>query len=500
MSMKTGCSIERCNQFILGPDFVSFPNWQHITAGGPWRITAHPSLNVCQENGDGKSITLLGFILDPDSPRESDAKILAGLLAKFITFSSLVDESRRFGGRWVIVAHDERSTNLIHDACGLRQVFYARNAPAWCASQPELIAEALGFEVDREADEFFRLQMACIDQQCWWPGDSSPYTEIAHLLPNHYLDLDQATAYRYWPNRQRDSISVDDGIRAVSSALCGTVFAAANRFNLCLSLTAGYDSRTILAACKGIAHHLSYSTVQTLGGAAEPDVKVARALVERLGFQHNEIKSATCIDKEFFEAYIKSVKYPHLYWYPMAQAFFEFYKKERVEITGSVSEIGRNFYGVREIDLTKAGETLASLAAMAWHPFAVRHFQKWFNGLGDTRGYSLLDIFYWENRVGNWLAMCQAENDVTTKDILSPFNCRNLIVSMLGVHEDERSYPNYSFHRKLMSNLWPAVLDEPINPHMPTPSRLRQRLSQGKRMVKSGVAKLHKKLSGRGLT
>jgi len=190
-SVATDYNIRRCKQFILGPSFVNkYCGWKQITAGGSWRVTAHPSLNVLQETLNGKVLTLIGFILDPQYPEATDASILRDLLAEVDTFSNFLDEINRFAGRWLIIVYDGKSTKVIHDACGLRQVFYTRACPSpWCASQPELIGEALGFKVDREADGFFRLQLACVDRETWWPGNSSAYREIRHLLPNHYLDL-----------------------------------------------------------------------------------------------------------------------------------------------------------------------------------------------------------------------------------------------------------------------------------------------------------------------
>lgn len=448
---------------------------------------------MLQESLNGKFLTLIGFILDPQYPEATDASILHDLLAAFDASSNFLEEVNRFGGRWIIILYDGKHTKVIHDACGLRQIFYTRgDMGPWCASQPELIGELLGFKVDREADEFFRLQLACVDHEAWWPGNSSAYREIHYLLPNHYLDLDSVSSHRYWPKRDCPSTPFDEGVEQVGQILRGTIKAATHRFDLCLSLTAGYDSRCVLAACREFADQIPCSTVRLVGASADNlvDVEVARSLAERLGFKHDIIQPPLQIDDKFFDTYVSSVRYPHLIWYPNGQAWFHLYQRKIVELTGSASEIGRCYYGIGQLDMTNAGKALASMTNMDWHPFAIRHFQSWFNDLGDTKGYSLLDLFYWENRVGNWLAMCQAEGDVSAKDILSPFNCRNLLMQMLEVSHDKRAYPKYLFHRELISTLWKAALAEPINPHKPVPSRLRSWFSFGKRLVKSGISKI----------
>jgi hypothetical protein len=117
--------LSRWNQFILGPSFVdSLRGWQKVVLGRSWHLTVHPNLNVCQQVRCEKSITLLGFILDPESPEATNEQILSDLLARVEVFPSLLEATYRFGGRWILILWDGKSTKLIHDACGLRQVFY----------------------------------------------------------------------------------------------------------------------------------------------------------------------------------------------------------------------------------------------------------------------------------------------------------------------------------------------------------------------------------------
>jgi hypothetical protein len=74
-------------------------------------------------------------------------------------------------------------------------------------------------------------------------------------------------------------------------------------------------------------------------------------------------------------------------------------------------------------------------------------------------------IFFWEQRVGNWLAGNQTEFDTAWQEIIIPYNCRNLLIDMLSVRERDRRHPRNLLFQKLIMNLWPDVLQEPINPH-----------------------------------
>ena len=119
------------------------------------------------------------------------------------------------------------------------------------------------------------------------------------------------------------------------------------------------------------------------------------------------------------------------------------------------------------------------LTRMGNHPFAVNHFNKWLGGIGDIYNVDILDLFYWEQRAGNWLAMCQLEFDIAWKDIFTPYNCRLLLIDMLSVDDIYRRPPQHELYKKMILTLWPEVLAEPINPH-----KVQTRVQRLKRQIK----------------
>ena len=65
------------NQFVLGPHYVeALADWQRVDVPPSICLMAHPDLNVYQVRYAGKSLTLVGFILDPDKPQSGDAEII----------------------------------------------------------------------------------------------------------------------------------------------------------------------------------------------------------------------------------------------------------------------------------------------------------------------------------------------------------------------------------------------------------------------------------------
>ena len=145
-------------QFILGTEFLSAPaSWNRISVRERIRVTAHPDLPLSQERSDSRSVTLLGFALDPFEPASTDADIVKELLARLAPgagFGHALERLHDLGGRWVVILDDGREVRLFHDAMGLRQVFYttaAADSGFWVASQPSLLAEHLALIPDPDA-------------------------------------------------------------------------------------------------------------------------------------------------------------------------------------------------------------------------------------------------------------------------------------------------------------------------------------------------------------
>lgn len=147
------------SQFILGPYFIEkFISWKRIKIGNAIHLTVHPELNTCQINNNGKSITLLGYILDPNNPGDSDSDIVNKLSHKiFNNGANCFEQTYDFGGRWILIVDDGKETRLFTDPAGARQVMYTDKnytKDLWCASQSGTIAEILNLGMDNEAVNF----------------------------------------------------------------------------------------------------------------------------------------------------------------------------------------------------------------------------------------------------------------------------------------------------------------------------------------------------------
>jgi len=319
--------------------------------------------------------------------------------------------------------------------------------------------EALGFIDSREYDDY---------EVYWLPGDASLYEEIKLLLPNHYLNLRTGQPRRYWPSTDLRSMSRRDAHMESSRLLRGLMKSAQQRYDLALSLTAGWDSRVMLALSRDIVRDLYCFTLAYPHTENTRDVVIPAVLLKKLGLSHSIIKYPEHVNDEFKKIYKRNNAAANNAYCADAQAMYDHYPRDRVCITGDVAEIVKCFYRLPKPKRRGvSARDLADLCGIGSHPFLLRAFDKWLSG-SDSHNVHLLDLFCWEQMAGRWQALIRAQYDIV-QESFAPFNCRSLLVTMLSVDEACRRPPQHEFLKELIENFWKDVLSIPINP----PERMR---------------------------
>ncbi len=300
------------------------------------------------------------------------------------------------------------------------------------------------------------------------PGSASTYVGLKHLLPNHWLDLKTGRSERYWPRSALETLTPEAAVDRLDVLLSGQIRAAAGRFDLALALTAGADSRAVLAAARGIADQIQMMTVrQGRQPDGHPDVEVPARLLKRLGLPHAVVRAASTMTPEFGLRFKRNVHLAHDHYGHDAEAILDRFGRRLAALTGSGAEVGRCPFRSKlpHADyVTFTPRTFAWLEYGSTHPFLVRHFEEWLESAGPQSHVKLLDLFEWEQDYGNWLAMVQQEFDTAWRDIFTPFNCREVLTTLLGVPERYRRPRDFILWRMYIEKAWPELLAEPINP------------------------------------
>lgn len=458
-------------QFVLGPRFAGyFEGWKKHEITRSLRITAHPDLKIHDYSHGSRSLTLLGNILDPNNPDRENHEIIKELLVLHQDVRELIRATFDFCGNWILIYQQNEDIYIFHDCIGARALFYTdmnKVSELWFGSQPRLLGYLLDLKEDETAREFILAQQQkTVDY--WWPGNSTPYAEIKALIPNWYFDVRRKRICRYWPERNLTKLESKEAIEKVSSRLGRIMTAAAQRFDLALALSAGWDSRLMLAASKPIKEKICvYNGKRPNLPFNHPDVVIPRSLTKQLRMEYHFIPQSEVIDEDFIKVYEANAPYPVMELAPGIQAELQYFQRQKVGMTGNVLETARFFYrGSSFVQCKPTGESLASLTKMQASPFAVKAFEEWINNARELYNINIYDLFYWEQRCGRWLANNCLVFHMAWKEVFFPFNCRNLLSDLLAVSEKDRTPPKYLFFQGLISTMWPDVLSEPINPHL----------------------------------
>lgn len=455
-------------QFVLGPAFVQQQGWNQIDLGSRGCLTAHPDLEVTSVQSGDTELTLLGFILDWRNPDHSNGQILDGLLASASDASSCIRLTDELCGRWLLIVRCGDEHVLFHDPGGLRQVCFTKPAAGtipWCASQPDLLAEVADLERDIPAGDFIDA-MAAINPEYWWPGDRTAYCGGRVLLPNHLLDLARGEMRRFFPDGPRQNPDYGDVVSRGCGRLRGTLAAAARRFDLVLGLSAGLDSRLLLAASREIPASIEAYNVQPEGVPdSQPDVSVPRKLCEMLSVPLVPLKQAATASTEFLTCYCAHSWRPRKRFAAGVEAQLDAFRGAKVAIIGNFAEVAKLPYRKSRSDDGEASvDGLAAAVKMNGQPFAEQAIAEWKAGIADNCDYRLADLFYWEQRVGRWLATNQVEFDFGWQDILVPLNNRAFIRDLLAVDEIHRDPEDHKLFLAMIKTMWPETMTLPINP------------------------------------
>jgi hypothetical protein len=194
-----------------------------------------------------------------------------------------------------------------------------------------------------------------------------------------------------------------------------------------------------------------------------PDIVVPATLLSRLGLRHDVIRVTPFVDPEFASAFRANTPLAHRHYEVDAAAIFKKYRGSKVTVTGSVSEAVRHpLMGRQSIVGPIAHREMARQWFATTSPCAVRAIEQWRAELGHVHNVSPDALFYLEQRAANWGAMTQLEFDTAWRDILTPYNCRALLATMLSVDEPLR---HEALYLRVIERLWPELLSAPINPH-----------------------------------
>ena len=458
----------RRRQFVLGSEYVDYEGWKRLKVENNYLLTVHPDLLTTIVEHQNNKAVLLGYAIDPYQPELTDEGILHHFVRSTRSVVDVISGLEKLSGRFVLIMKCSEGLWLFHDALALRQVHYCRDKQGaiWCASQAETLAERLKFDCDEKVLNYRNMPAyRAIKDEFWLVNDQTPYWEIRNLLPNHYLNLHQAKAFRYWPVAGCiPSLSVDESIQLCAPILKNSIKAAAMRFDLRMGISAGGDSRKTLAASRDITNRIYFFTLAPPQASMfVNDTKIPARLLPQLGLEHHKIAWQP-MSHEFRKYYECSVTWAREKKGHIAYSLLNHFGPEVTVLNSNISEFSQCIYWLPKSKIN--GENLALISNHLNHPLSIKEFQKWLDGAKhtcQTAEMNILDLFFLEQRMGRWVTTAFSEYDIA-HETFNPYNNRYLHCLMLAVNERHRRDHRWDVPIRHMKYMWPEVLLEPINP------------------------------------
>lgn len=366
------------------------------------------------------------------------------------------EEIFRLGGLFLFVLDCCAQRRIYLDACGSLPLVYD---PAG-----EVAASSAGALLDRESYAS-RFDYALFDRlgiagSGWAPSGLTAHRGVRRLLVNHYLDLNCWSQVRHWPVAPVvESSDPGEAIRAVTHAARAGIDALRATGPIALALTAGSETRLLLAACRDIAADLEFVTID----AADIKLDVTRAadLAARFGLRHTRLPAIEATDAQLREWVAQTGHCASGAASRLFPSLTPLVGRVSCLVGGLGGEIGRGFFW-RRTDRADTSITTATLIArmgLAPDEALERATEAWLRALLPCDAFLTLDLAYIELRMGPW-AYASA---YTSPDLIHvhPLVSRRSFAAMLALPPDFRS------SNRLITDgiylLWPDLLSVPIN-------------------------------------
>jgi hypothetical protein len=360
-------------------------------------------------------------------------------------------------GCFVLEACPPLSRRLYVDAGGTLPMLWCEESGR-AGSTPAII---LDVEEERQRFDHERWQRLVVREGSGWiSGTLTAHRKLRRLLPGHWLDRDTLQTGRFWPRpgTLTTPLGLEEGALQFAAVMRGAVEATVRERRSAISLTAGFDSRLLLAASRAVLHDACYYTVPV----DAIDTWQATRMARELGFSHRLLPPAPSTPEE-------AQWWDHAVGYCVREGNRNNFRTLAgldcdVAINGAFGEPGRSHLykhdgaGIdqRRID---AASLLARLTIPA-SPELVEEIERWLEPLGWLRPAQILDLGYIELRGASW-AMAQAPAQKAVKWTLAPFAQRAVFDVFLRVPPAAKG--TRALFERTGELLWPEAMRFPIN-------------------------------------
>lgn len=359
----------------------------------------------------------------------------------------------RLAGSFLFVLSALGSRRVYLDADGTLSLVYDGLAKVAGATAAVLL-DAAGYQERFRAKLYKTLD---VDNAGWFTAGLTAHEGISRLLCNHYLDLDSWTPKRHWPLAP---IAISEDPMSSCARICEritqTTAILAGAGKTSVALTAGNDSRLLLACSRHLLANLTFVTVAA--PTADVDVACATRLARQFGLRHELLRyrEATPEEADLWRSRAghcvggNNVKM-HPSVRPLDGQYF---------IGGLGGEVGRGFLWLNaEHDTAIDAKGLVTRLKLPQNAEVIQAVDAWLAPISHLDTLAILDLAYLELRMSAW-GFCDSYVKPKQHEI-HPMISRANYVDMLSLPPETRRKGEIYF--KAIETLWKEISEIPIN-------------------------------------
>lgn len=446
-------------QFVIGSSpFLPNDNWLCRQLNSSRWLSYCPDLRInWARDTNGIEWSLLGLAVQTESNLEPIAQIAR------LSTAEVIKNYSSWAGRWLLIGNEE-----IHlDANGLLGCLYGRDSQGniWVSSSPALLSQIVETSIrDSRTLEYAK-------RICWYTPPYSGFKGIKRLLASQILNFTSGEIIPrpLMPDIERDS-NYEQTMTSVKDALVTALQNLGKQQQpLWLGLTAGYDSRLMLAIAKEAQINFT-SFTRVAGRMSIADRILPPKLAQECGIPHIFLRHKPPQE----QAARKRLVQQHTAGNVSDGDAEPYIMGVRDSLTGISFgghgwAVASGFYTLRQLPPTfdsprKGAEQIASLFNEPTNSSAVEGMTEWLTWVQQhpQKNLDWRDRFFLEQRQAGWLSSKEQVYDLTDLMRFPILNAARTYSLLLSIPEAKRL--GSLVQVALIEQLVPELLQYPFNP------------------------------------
>ena len=445
-------------QFVIGPEAVRVTAHWCCRQLAPDTWLSHcPHLRAgWTEDADGAVWGLLGLAVETLEERASPLAEIArtpGAQVPALTPS--------WAGRWVLVGRGQ-----VHmDASGLLGCFYSRaNQQMWVSSSPVLAQRGVPDGQPEIDPRPLRYEVGI----SWYTPPRSRFAGIHRLLPSQVIDLNNQSVQ---PRPLMPPIECDRPYEETVELLQSGLVTALRRLpeagsKLWLGLTAGYDSRLMLALSRSAGIDVMPFT-RIAARMSVGDRLLPPELARECGYDHVFISGSRDRERQPLVAQHTAGNVSDGDAEPFIQGVRD--GLNGISFGGHGFSVASGFASLRLLpttvnDAEMGSKQIAKVFQEPTHSTATAGLQEWLEWVLEHPQENLdwRDRFFIEQRQAGWLSSKEQLYDLNQLERFPILNSARTTALLLGLKEEQRL--GSLVQADIIRRVCPALLNYPFNP------------------------------------